>query len=156
MCYCDRSGDKWQMFPNITFCSFEKWTGCKITSLLFAFCTFDYSFQLPSQLQWVLIAPTNWKCSFSTFSASFNTKPNIFRSIPSNTFQLREGFPVHLFPKYRHCLDGGGSDPCLDFFEGFVHMHWGPSKVIIHHQKVIISPEKCSFSSRKAHSTASI
>ena len=26
------------------------------------------------------------------------------------------------FPKFRHCLDGGGSDPCLDFFEGFVHM----------------------------------
>ena len=25
---------------------------------------------------------------------------------------------------------GGGSDPCLDFCEGFVHMHWGPSKVI--------------------------
>ena len=36
----------------------------------------------------------------------------------------------------------GGSDPCLDFCEGFVHMHWGPSKVIIHHPKVIIFPTK--------------
>ena len=26
--------------------------------------------------------------------------------------------------EYRHCLDGeGGSDPCLDFFGGYVHMH---------------------------------
>ena len=24
-------------------------------------------------------------------------------------------------------------------------MHWGPSKVIIHHQKVIISPQKCAL-----------
>ena len=31
----------------------------------------------------------------------------------------------------------GGSDPCLDFFEGFVDLHLGPSKVIIYHQKVI-------------------
>ena len=26
--------------------------------------------------------------------------------------------------EYRHCLDGeGGSDLCLDFFGGYVHMH---------------------------------
>ena len=37
---------------------------------------------------------------------------------------------------------GGGSDPCLDFCEGFVHMHWGPSKVIIHHPEVIISKQR--------------
>ena len=45
----------------------------------------------------------------------------------------------------------GGSDPCLDFCEGFVHMHWGPSKVIIHHPKVIISPQKCPFFPQKPH-----
>ena len=37
---------------------------------------------------------------------------------------------------------GGGPDPCLDFCEGFVHMHWGPSKVIIHHPEVIISKQR--------------
>merc|ERR1712218_69823 len=45
----------------------------------------------------------------------------------------------------------GGSNPCLDFCEGFVHMHWGPSKVIIHHPKVIISPQKCPFFPQKPH-----
>ena len=34
------------------------------------------------------------------------------------------------------------------FFEGFVHMHCGPSKVIIHHQKVIVSQPKCSLCSK--------
>ena len=37
---------------------------------------------------------------------------------------LRDGLPDQKLPKYRHCQErGGGSDPCLDFFEGFVHMH---------------------------------
>ena len=37
---------------------------------------------------------------------------------------VREGFQVQMLPKFRHCLNGGGgSDPCLDFCEGFVHMH---------------------------------
>ena len=45
----------------------------------------------------------------------------------------------------------GGSDPCLNFCEGFVHMHWGPSKVIIHHPKVIISPTKVSLFPQKPH-----
>ena len=48
-------------------------------------------------------------------------------------------------------MGGRGSDPCLDFCEGFVHMHWGPSKVIIHHPKVIISPQKCPFFPQKPH-----
>ena len=56
--------------------------------------------------------------------------------------QIREGFQEQKLPKYRHCRNGGGSDPCLDFCEGFVHMHWGPSKVIIHHPEVIISKQK--------------
>ena len=30
-------------------------------------------------------------------------------------------------------------------------MHWGPSKVIIHHPKVIISPQKCPFFPQKPH-----
>ena len=47
-----------------------------------------------------------------------------------NFFALREGLPSHKFPKLRHCQDGEGSDPCLDFFEGFVQMHWGPSNLI--------------------------
>ena len=64
---------------------------------------------------------------------------------------FREGLPVQKVPKYRHCLNGGGSDPCLDFCEGFVHMHYGPSKVIIHHPKVIISPQKCPFFPQKPH-----
>ena len=38
---------------------------------------------------------------------------------------------------------GGGSDQCLDFFEGFVHIHWVLSKMIIYHQKVIVSQPKC-------------
>ena len=54
----------------------------------------------------------------------------------------REGWSVQMLPKFRHCLNGGGSDPCLDFCEGFVHMHWGPSKVIIHHPEVIISKQR--------------
>ena len=56
--------------------------------------------------------------------------------------QFREGFPEQKLPKYSHCRNGGGSDPCLDFCEGFVHMHWGPSKVIIHHPEVIISKQR--------------
>ena len=55
---------------------------------------------------------------------------------------LREGCQEQMLPKCRHCLNGGGSDPCLDFCEGFVHMHWGPSKVIIHHPEVIISKQR--------------
>ena len=55
---------------------------------------------------------------------------------------LREGCQDQMLPKCKHCLNGGGSDPCLDFCEGFVHMHWGPSKVIIHHPEVIISKQK--------------
>ena len=55
---------------------------------------------------------------------------------------FRDGVPDQKLPKYSHCRNGGGSDPCLDFCEGFVHMHWGPSKVIIHHPKVIIFPTK--------------
>ena len=39
------------------------------------------------------------------------------------SFQVREGLLNQMFPKSRHCQDGGGSDPCLDFFKGFVHMH---------------------------------
>ena len=34
---------------------------------------------------------------------------------------LRDGVPFQKLPKYRH--GWGGSDPCLDFCEGFVHMH---------------------------------
>ena len=45
-------------------------------------------------------------------------------------------------PKIQALPGWGGSDPCLDFFEGFVHLHSGPSKVIIHHPKVIIFPTK--------------
>ena len=38
---------------------------------------------------------------------------------------VRDGMSLQKFPKYRHCLDGGreGADHCLDFCEGFVHMH---------------------------------
>ena len=65
-------------------------------------------------------------------------------------FPLREGMPDQKFPKYRHCLDGrGGSDPCLDFFEGFVHMHCGPSKVIIYHQQVIFPHKSVPYSPEK-------
>ena len=32
--------------------------------------------------------------------------------------ELREGLPVKKVPKCRHCLNGGGSDPGLDFCEG--------------------------------------
>ena len=42
---------------------------------------------------------------------------------PTLAAALREGFQVQMLPKFRHCLNGGGSDPCLDFCEGFVHMH---------------------------------
>ena len=40
----------------------------------------------------------------------------------------------------------GGSHSCLDFFEGFVHMHWVPSKVIIYHQKVIFPHKSVPYS----------
>ena len=40
-----------------------------------------------------------------------------------DTAVFREGLPDQILPKCRHCLNGGGSDPCLDFCEGFVHMH---------------------------------
>ena len=39
---------------------------------------------------------------------------------------FKEGLLVHSFPKYRHCLDGGGVWHMPGFFDGFVHMHWGP------------------------------
>ena len=63
---------------------------------------------------------------------------------------LREGMPVQNFPKYRHCLDGGGSDLCLDFFEGFVHMHWIKGDYLspksdISPQKVFLIPRNRSF-----------
>ena len=38
---------------------------------------------------------------------------------------------------------GGRVWPLPGFFEGFVHMHWGPSKVIIYHKKLMISPQHC-------------
>ena len=44
---------------------------------------------------------------------------------------------------------GGGSDPCLDFCEGFVHMHWEPSKVIIHHPKVLFPHKSLPYSPEK-------
>ena len=47
----------------------------------------------------------------------------IFQTPPKKLINVREGLPVQKVPKYRHCLNGGGSDPCLDFYEGFVHMH---------------------------------
>ena len=43
----------------------------------------------------------------------------------------------------------GGSDPCLDFFEGFVDLHLGPSKVIIYHQKVIFPQKSVPYSPEK-------
>ena len=43
--------------------------------------------------------------------------PGYLTELLNETFQkrqwLRDGMPGHLFPKSRHCLDGG-SDPCLD------------------------------------------
>ena len=61
--------------------------------------------------------------------------------------------PGHLFPKSRHCLDGG-SDPCLDFFEGFVHLYCGRpqtqrwsfiTKKWYFPTKVLLIPQKRSF-----------
>ena len=43
-----------------------------------------------------------------------------------------------MLSKYRHWQDGGRVWPLPGFFlKGFVHMHWGPSKVITYHRKVI-------------------
>ena len=50
---------------------------------------------------------------------------------------------------------GWGQTPAWIFFEGFVHMHWGPLKVIIYHQKVIF-PRKSSLFPRRDYSTTSI
>ena len=37
---------------------------------------------------------------------------------------IRGRAPLKKTFSFGHCLnDGGGSDPCLDFCEGFVHMH---------------------------------
>ena len=57
---------------------------------------------------------------------------------------LRGGLPVHMHPKSWHCQKGGGGS-WQDFLEDLSTMHWGPSKVIIHHQTVIISPQKCAL-----------
>ena len=62
------------------------------------------------------------------------------------TLTFRDGLPNHLFPKSRHCLDKGGLTPAWIFFEGFVHMHWLPSKVIIYHQKVIFPHKSVPYS----------
>ena len=52
-----------------------------------------------------------------------NKGEHIWTKLVISASSVRDGMPYHSFPKYRHCLDGGGSDPCLDFCEGFVHMH---------------------------------
>ena len=61
--------------------------------------------------------------------------------------------PTHVRPYGRGCrticsqnidiawMGGGRSAPCQDL-EDLSTMHWGPSKVIIHHQKVIIFSQK--------------
>ena len=72
--------------------------------------------------------------------------------LPGNRFSgaFYGGNAVPEVKKNRHCLDeGGGSDPCLDFFEGFVHMHCGPSNVIIYHQQVIFPHKSVPYSPEK-------
>ena len=92
---------------------------------------------LKKSWDWVRPPPPPW-AKIPTFTE------NLFWRLPSDQdHTLREGSQDQMLPKCRHCLNGGGgSDPCLDFCEGFVHMHWGPSKVIIHHPEVIISKQK--------------
>ena len=58
---------------------------------------------------------------------------------------LRDGLGVHMHPKSWHCQKGGGSAPCQDIFGGFVHNALRALQGIIHHQKVIISPQKCAI-----------
>ena len=49
---------------------------------------------------------------------------------------LRGGLLVHMHPKSWHCQKGRGTLPLARIFlEDLSTMHWGPSKVIIHHQK---------------------
>ena len=81
--------------------------------------------------EWLETAKKN---GFSAKKLAENAKSMKF-ALPCRTnivilpkvWPVRDGLPDHYFPKSRHCLDGGGSDPCLDFFEGFVHLHWeGP------------------------------
>ena len=38
---------------------------------------------------------------------------------------IKGGVAVPYVPKIQALPGWGGSDPCLDFLEGFVHMHWG-------------------------------
>ena len=51
----------------------------------------------------------------------------------------------YMHPKSRHCQKGGGVLPLARIFlEDLSTMPWGPSKVIIYHPRVIISPQKCA------------
>ena len=55
---------------------------------------------------------------------TFGAFDGIIKNTMTKAKKLREGWPDQMLPKFRHCLNGGGgSDPCLDFCEGFVHMH---------------------------------
>ena len=65
---------------------------------------------------------------------------------------IKGGVAVPYVPKIQALPGWGGSDPCLDFFEIFVHMHLG------YHlsPKSDISPQKCSLFPRIHHSTKSI
>ena len=74
---------------------------------------------------------------------------NIFDPIISG-LGSKGGVSSPFFPKIQALPGWGGrSDPCLDFFEGFVHMNWGPSKVIIYHQKLIFPHKSVPYSPEK-------
>ena len=63
---------------------------------------------------------------------------------------IKGGVAVPYVPKIQALPGWGGSDPCLDFLEGFVHMHsvhcTGGPKVIIYHQKVIFPHKSVPYS----------
>ena len=64
--------------------------------------------------------------NFSGIGEGDKLNQNFGSLVPFGIRDLREGLPVQKVPKYRHCLNGGGSDPCLDFVKDLSTCTEGP------------------------------
>ena len=106
-------------------CSFviAKMAFCSEILCRFSFlCVYNY---LVKWFLWPLHATQQEPLTRQSTTPTFDQIRTDYSLVP--TFSgprgsLREGCQGQKLPKSRHCRNGG-SDPCLDFFEGFVHMH---------------------------------